>query len=120
MPTSPVVIVVEDNLFLRAKIEGALKADGYAPRVVADEHALDAALAEAPILVLVNLAARAPWERLVERVREIVVAPVVGYGPHTDEELLARGRAAGCDDVVANGLVAGNPGHLVVRYVRSR
>ncbi len=120
MPAPPVVIVVEDNLFLRAKIEGALKASGYDPRVVTDEHALDAALAEGPLLLLVDLAARAPWERLIERAREIVGAPIIGYGPHTDEALLARGRAAGCDDVVANGLVAGNPGNLVVRYVRTR
>jgi DNA-binding response OmpR family regulator len=119
-PDRPAVVVIEDNLFLRAKIEGALAEAGYRPRVATAPDALRAALAEQPLLVLVNLAARAPWEALVALARESGAVPVVGYGPHTDEALLTRGRAAGCAEVVPNGLVAGNPAAVVARHGRAR
>ncbi|MCU0232242.1 MAG: hypothetical protein MUC67_12870 [Acidobacteria bacterium] len=119
-PDRPAVVVIEDNLFLRAKIEGALAEAGYRPRVATAPAALQAALAERPLLVLVNLAARAPWEALVAEIRAASPIPIVGYGPHTDEALLARGRAAGCAEVVPNGLVAGNPAAVVARHGRAR
>jgi CheY-like chemotaxis protein len=119
-PGKPLVVVVEDNLFLRAKLEGALREAGYAARFATAPEALRAALADEPVLVLVNLAARLAWEPLVALAREASAAPVVGYGPHTDDALVARGRAAGCAEVVPNGLVAGNPGHVVVRHGRTR
>ena len=119
-PERPTVVFIEDNLFLRAKIEGALAEAGYRPRCVTAPDALRAALAAEPLIVLVNLAARAPWEALVALVRETGLVPVVGYGPHTDEALFERGRAAGCAEVVPNGLVAGNPGAVVVRHGLSR
>jgi hypothetical protein len=119
-PERPTVVVIEDNLFLRAKIEGALAEAGYRARFAIAPDALCAALAAKPLLVLVNLAARAPWEALVALVRGTGPVPVVGYGPHTDEALFARGRAAGCTEVVPNGLVAGNPGAVVLRHGRSR
>jgi len=119
-PERRTVVLIEDNLFLRAKIEGALAEAGYRPRCVTAPDTLRAALGGQPLIVLVNLAARAPWEALVALVREQGAVPVVGYGPHTDEALLARGRAAGCSEVVPNGLVAGNPGAVVVRHGRSR
>lgn len=119
-PQRPTIVVIEDNLFLRARIEGALGEAGYRARIATAPAALRAALAEQPLLVLVNLAARAPWEALVAQVRAVGPVPVVGYGPHTDEALFARGRAAGCAAVVPNGLVAGHPEALVVRHGLAR
>ncbi len=117
--SAPTVLVLDDNLFFRPRLQTDLAAHGYNTDFAASSRRFDALIAEPPAIVLVNLAARSiPWAMLVPRFREQYPdVPVVGYGPHVDEELTERGMAAGCDDVVATGTVAAEAAAVVARFL---
>ena len=114
------MLVVEDNLFLRPRIEASLRGAGYevlhAPGVESFARAID----ESPVLVLVNLdSATIPWREIVGTVRDRFgeAVPIVGYGPHVDAELIASARAGGCTEVVPNGLIARGAAKVVATHV---
>lgn len=50
-------------------------------------------------LVLVDLSRPGVLEAIAA-----IEAPVIGFGPHVDDELLAAGRAAGCAEVLARSV----------------
>lgn len=112
------VLVIEDNLFFRPKLETALQAGGHAVTVAAEPGRVEAALAEGVDAVLVNVAARAPWPELVALIRQRAgdTLPIVGYGPHADLTLRDRAIASGCNDVVPNGRIAADAARVVKRY----
>lgn len=116
--SAPRVVLLDDNLFLLPRLESDLRNAGFEPVLASSATRLRAVLAEPPAAVLVNLAARtfdAP--ALVEEIRAAHAGvPVLGYGPHADEPLAARGLAAGCAEVVPNGLVVRAAGQLVARH----
>lgn len=114
------VVVVEDNLFLRPKIEGSLATAGYDSLFIADAGRVEDALAGGPLALLVNLgSSRLPGLDIVRRARELSGGDllILGYGPHVDEVIFAKGREAGCDKVLPNGLVAKDAGGVVARHV---
>lgn len=117
--TAPLVILADDNLFFRAKIESALHAAGYEVTTVTTEASLESALARGPRAVLIGVgSSRMPWRTMVTRVRASMgpAFPLVGYGPHVDEALFAEAKAAGCSAVHPNGLVAVDPARVIARH----
>lgn len=112
------VVVLDDNLFLLPRLESDLRNAGFEPVLASSAARLRALIAERPAAVLVNLAARAfDAPVLVGEIRAAHAGvPVLGYGPHADEPLAARGLAAGCAEVVPNGLVVRAAGQLVARH----
>ncbi len=113
------VFVLDNNLFLRPRLESDLAGQGWTVRYAATAERYRALLAdETPALVFVNVAAQGlAWPELVaETRREHPGMPVVGFGPHVDEALAARARAAGCVDVVPNGMVARSASRVAERH----
>ena len=112
----PLIIVAEDNLFLRPRIESSLGAAALEPCFVLGREALESALERGPAGMLVNLASpRLDWRALVSDARRVAGAglPIVGYGPHVDPDLLRSARAAGCTETVPNGLVGKNAAGVI-------
>ena len=110
------VIVAEDNLFLRPKLESSLEGAGYSVRYVTDAAGLAEALVEEPAALFVNLGStRLPWEAMISAARARLGEsfPLFGYGPHVDADLFDRGRELGCTRVVPNGQVASNAAKIV-------
>lgn len=119
--TAPLVILADDNLFFRAKIESALGAAGYEVTTVTGETQLAAALERDPRAMLLDVgSSRLPWREMLRAARERCGAdfPVIGYGPHVDEDLFVRAREAGCTAVHPNGLVAVDPARVLARNAR--
>jgi hypothetical protein len=115
------VIVVEDNLFLRPRIESSLEAAGFAARCVVAEKGLEEALGRSPAAMLINVGSRRlDWRPLVLMARKSggIRFPIVGYGPHVETALLDDARKAGCSEVVPNGLVAKNAAGVIGLHVR--
>ena len=110
------VIIAEDNLFLRPRLESSLEGAGYEVRYVTDAAGLAEALEEEPAAFFVNLGStRLPWEAMISAVRGRLGKsfPLFGYGPHVDADLFDRGRELGCTRVVPNGQVASNAAKIV-------
>ena len=113
---TPTVIIAEDNLFLRPKLDSSLEGAGYKVRYVTDAPALAEALEEGPAAFFVNLGStRLPWEAMISAARARLGEdfPVFGYGPHVDADLFDRGRELGCTRVVPNGQIAANAAKIV-------
>lgn len=114
------ILVVEDNLLFVPRIELALQASDYRPQLVTELTEFNQALKTAPVLVLLNLAAKAiPWPQMVEQVQARSIPPfpaLVGYGPHVDLALRQRALDLGCDAVVGRSAVANNLLSLVRRH----
>ena len=112
----PLVIIAEDNLFLRPRLESSLDSAGYEVRFVTDASALARALEDEPAAFLVNLGStRLPWEAMIAATRARLGEgfPLFGYGPHVDADLFERGRELGCTRVVPNGQIASNAAKVV-------
>ena len=119
-PTAQFVLVVDDNLFLRPRIESSLTAAGFASRFVTSESQVEDALLQSPVAVLINAGSpRIGWETFATRAREALggEAPIVAFGPHVDDTLGARAREAGCTECVPNGLVAKQAGRVVEQHL---
>ena len=115
-----IVIIAEDNLFLRPKLESSLEGAGYEVRYVTDAAALAEALEDEPAAFFVNLGStRLPWEAMIAAARTRLGEgfPLFGYGPHVDADLFDRGRELGCTRVVPNGQVASNAAKIVEAHV---
>lgn len=113
---TPLVVIAEDNLFLRPKLETSLEGAGYRVRYVTDAPGLAEALEEEPAAFFVNLGStRLPWEAMIAAARARLGEsfPLFGYGPHVDADLFERGRELGCTRVVPNGQVAANAAKIV-------
>jgi CheY-like chemotaxis protein len=116
------VIVVEDNLFLRPRIESSLESAGFTARCVVGEQGLEDALRQSPAAMLINVGSRKlDWISLVAMARDRGGGdfPIVGYGPHVETALLDGARRAGCSEVVPNGLVAKNAAGVIELHVRA-
>ena len=117
------VVVVEDDLFLRPRVESSLRSADHEPVFVVSRPALDEALRVRPLALLVNLASRRlDFEDVVGAARRSwgPELPIVGYGPHVDAGLFERARRAGCTEAVPNGLVAKSAASVVALHVAGR
>ena len=112
------VIVLDDNLFFRPRLETELRAAGFTPVFAVAAAGFRSALDAAPDAVVVNLAARGfdAAALVAEAHVRFPALPIIGFGPHTDESLVASGLAAGCVEVVPNGLVVRAAGRLVAQH----
>jgi CheY-like chemotaxis protein len=112
-PANSSILVADDNLLFSSGLVPALRRLGLTA-VVVDQAAqvLSRARVVQPAAILLNLAARSLDGPA--RVRELKAdpqlgsIPVVGYCGHLETELIAAGREAGCDIIVANSAVSGN------------
>jgi DNA-binding NtrC family response regulator len=113
------VLVAEDNLFLRPKLETALTRAGWAVRVVTDVAGLEEVIEDGPVALFVNVGStRLPWTEMVVAARRQAGPdfPVLGYGPHVDKPLFERGVELGCTKVLPNGLVAADAARVLEQH----
>lgn len=98
------IVVVVDDLFVRARIDAAAQASGRQIRYARSSADFEAALGESPTAILVGMAAtRLPWEDLIRRAKAGHPGPyVLAFGPHKDLDLRRRALDAGADRVLAN------------------
>ena len=120
----PLVLALVPDLMFSTRIEQALRHLAYRAEFAADRGALVARTrAAAPVLVLVDLAARGvDAAGAIQALKEdpaTAEVPVVAFGPHLDEAARAAAQAAGADAVVANSKLALDLPSLVARYARN-
>ena len=95
------VVALVDDLFFQMKLAETAKQLGVAMKIATTGEALQAELAAAPRLVLVDLNARSQPVEAVERMRAAGNATrVIAFFSHVQTELAQRARAAGCDEVL--------------------
>lgn len=95
------VLALVDDLFFQAKMMETARHVGVALRVVASGSALvQAAAAQAPALVLVDLNARQGALEGLTQLCAAGQAPVVAFLSHVQTDLAAQARAAGCGEVL--------------------
>ena len=95
------VVALVDDLFFQMKLAETAKQLGVAMKIATTSEALQAELAAAPRLVLVDLNARSQPVEAVERMRAAGnTTRVIAFFSHVQTELAQRARAAGCDEVL--------------------
>lgn len=98
--TAKKIAVIDNNLFFSAKLRESLRNLGLEAEIVLPSQPLDETFAGA----VINLSAKGlDAVRVTGALKKAGPFPVIGFGRHTDEELLRQGREAGCDPVVTNG-----------------
>ena len=117
------VIVVATNLFFLPRIQNIAAPSGCETRQVMSVDRLNEELSGGEtILVLVDLEADADfWGEAVRTVlaRGEARPQVVGYGGHTNTEMLQRGEEVGCDLVLTKGQFSRDLGKLIGEAARS-
>lgn len=109
-PQTAQVVVADDDLLFSSRISAALATLGYRPVAVRSEAALWEAMRAAPRAAIVNLALRGFDAADAIRRLKIDAAtreiPLLGFCGHRDVDRARAARAAGCDAVTTNGVVA--------------
>ena len=104
------IVVADDDLMFSANVSASVARLGYRPVVVRSDAALRASLNPAPHAVIVNLAARgfdaAEAIRRIKGDEATRSIPLLGFCGHRDVERVRAAKAAGCDAVTTNGVVA--------------
>jgi CheY-like chemotaxis protein len=109
------VIVADDDLMFSSRVSATLVRLGYRPVVARTAAALDAAVRGGAFrrdlrAIIVNLAARgfdaAQAVRRLKHDEATRRTPVLGFCGHRDAARAEAAKAAGCDAVVTNGVVA--------------
>lgn len=116
--STPVILIIDDNLFFLDKLKHQATAAGYTPRTVMFATALAPALAEeTPAAIAINLDAdRLDAVEIVKDLRgqpHLADTPIIGFAGHVHEDLLEAGRNAGATRVVSNGQMANGFGALL-------
>lgn len=113
----PEVVVADDDLLFSSQVSGALASLGYQAVVVRSEEALRAALRREPRAAIVNLAARrfdaAEAIRRAKTDEATRGVPLLGFCGHRDAGRMGAARAAGCDAVTTNGVIAADLGRAL-------
>ena len=101
------ILVIATNLFFLPRIQNMAVPSGCDTRQVMTIDRLNEEMADGgTVLVLVDLEADADfWEEAVKTVLASGESrpQVVGYGGHTNTEMLQRAKEAGCDLVLTKG-----------------
>lgn len=102
------ILLFEPNLLWSTRLSIGVRAIGLEPHLVHFPAVFPRAQ-----LALIDLS----WKELdlEQTVAQLHVwrALVIGHCSHSDKELQARGRAAGCDQIVANGALSMRLGPLL-------
>ncbi len=99
------ILVVTDDVFFWARIQGAAKDAGREAFRAGDEAAMEAAFASGGVdRILADLTSRAvnvlDWAR---RWKSLATPPrLIAFGPHVDETALRAALEAGFDDAMPN------------------
>ena len=114
------IVAVTGDLMTAAPIEHAARQAGAVCRVIASA---DAPLPDAPSvrLVVVDLSSVTDIASTVATLRQSIgdEVPVVAFGPHVHEELLASAQTAGCNQVLTRGQFHRNAGQIVAAAVNA-
>jgi CheY-like chemotaxis protein len=109
------VIVADDDLMFSSRVSATLVRLGYRPVVVRTAAAVDTAVRDGTArhdlrAIIVNLAARgfdaAQAVRRLKQEETTRRTPVLGFCGHRDAARAEAAKAAGCDAVVTNGVIA--------------
>lgn len=100
-----IVIVVVDLLF-QSRISAAAEALGLDTRIADTPSSVDATIAAAPALVVVDVDATGIDAASVIRAAKAAGAKVLAFGRHTQPGALRSARDAGADTVVARSQFA--------------
>jgi CheY-like chemotaxis protein len=109
------VIVADDDLLFSSRLSGALVRMGYRPVVAATAAAVDAAVRDGSHerslrAVILNLAARGfDATQAIRRIKGDGTTgriPLLGFCGHRDAARAEAAKAAGCDAVTTNGVIA--------------
>ena len=110
------VLALIDDLFFQSKLLETARQVGVAVRVVSNSDALaQAAAAQPPALVLVDLNARQGALEGLARVCAAGPAPVVAFLSHVQTDLAARAREAGCTEVLPRSKFSANLAEILRR-----
>ena len=103
------VLALIDDLFFQSKLMETARQVGVPVRVVSNGDALvQAAAAQPPALVLVDLNARQGALDGLARLCAAGAAPVVAFLSHVQTDLAAQARAAGCNEVLPRSQFTAN------------
>jgi DNA-binding NarL/FixJ family response regulator len=99
------VLLYSADLTVMSRVQGAATAAGSRARVVNSIGALDEALGEEQLVLVIDLSApNVDIAALVENFKAASPSGrVVAFGPHVHEQRLAAAREAGCDEVMSRG-----------------
>jgi CheY-like chemotaxis protein len=114
------ILLIEDDLFFSSTLLSAVRRLGLEAILVDSRtQVLERVRTAAPAAILINLASRSLGS--LDRIRELKAdaglraVPVVGYCGHLETDLIAAGRSAGCDVVVANSAITSNLSDVLCR-----
>jgi len=101
------VIVVAADLFFQSKIRATAEVTGAEVAFISSASELKSALDSGGVdLIVVNLEAKSPDPMAGIALARAGGVRSVGFANHVYEDLMARARAAGCDQVLAKGAFA--------------
>jgi CheY-like chemotaxis protein len=113
-------ILATADLMFGSKLAAAAERTNLAATTVFDlSSLLQKVESESPSLVFLDLSA--PWLNVataVEQLRHVSQPPrsIVAFGPHVQEALLDRAKAAGCDLVLSRGQFNAQMDAVLKRY----
>jgi CheY-like chemotaxis protein len=115
-----VLAVIEDLLFT-VKIADAAKRNGLQTQFVkTEEDALASAVAEKPMLVIVDLNVNSVDPiLLIPKVKELGRIPIIAFVSHVQGELKQKAHEAGADMVMARSAFSTNLPQILKRHAGS-
>jgi CheY-like chemotaxis protein len=100
------VVALVPDLFFSVRVADVLRKLGYEPQLVERREQLEAALAEGPALLIVDISTPPPvWCDAVRALKADPArahVPVLAFGSHMDLARQQLAREVGCDRLVAN------------------
>ncbi len=101
------IIILDDNLFFITVISGQLEKSGIKFTSLSSQTDLDQKLLKSAALAIVNLnATRFDPLTMIGQLKQATGMRILGFCGHGQTDLMEKGRAAGCERVVPNSVVA--------------
>jgi DNA-binding response OmpR family regulator len=101
------VVLLTDDLMVASRIEGAARRSGVALKTCSDIETTATYCREHPVeQLIVDLSSRTGGiAAIIERLSTAAAErpPIIAFGPHVHDKLLAAAAAAGCEEVVSRG-----------------
>ena len=119
MKNQKLLVALEDDLFFVGKIDNAANQVGYRMEVAQTASGLDRKVKEShPDLVILDLTTEdIDLKETVQGLKRASPGtPILAFGPHADEALLAKASEAGCDAVVTKAVFSRELPDLIRRY----
>jgi len=108
------IIILDDNLFFITLISGQLEKSGMRFTSLSSQTDLEQKLLKSAALAIVNLnATRFDPLAMIGQLKQTNEIKILGFCGHGQADLMEKGKAAGCDWVVPNSVVAKRLGHFL-------